>query len=447
MVGSIVPRPQNPPVDLTIRDFKSDRALGRSSLISQIADAAAEQICGLYGKSPSSVVRTIPFGSGTIDNARPILSDLCENIAPTPPPPQSQFSGGQCSNVLYRVSFNCKLKGEYSGDGSITVVDFPAIDDLYGPISGGSLSTPGEIVRSQGIVQGFSKGLIGSTGKFNQRTPPGTPFQVIGSSQFEIQSIAITGIARLDGQPDTCGNVSPSYPPSNALPNDLDGSKTIVIAPNTSVTVPVRVVPTFAPTANIFKPEFNINVGGINVNISAGGFTFSPTVQIEPNVNYPISDPRTSPPSPIAISPPSSAPSAPTDLAPVITKLDELLARETDCCVPEEPAIDDPKYIRKTVSSESLESGEVVLPDGTYRVRMLMTQISANPKKQLGAPGATVYFAGSAWFSSGFSLGERLPIDAQNKQFIPYDKSQNAFVWAYNVGYKGLCTVYYRELR
>lgn len=447
MVGSLVPRPSNPPVDLTIRDFKSDRALGRSSLISQLADAAAEQICGLYGKSPSSIVRTIPFGSGTIDNSRPILSDLCENIAPLPPLPAPPFSGGQCP-VAYDV--NVAVSAHVINNGQTQPANSSASTICVGPVTSVFTRDVGQAVSS-GDPSGRLVQIIafcqGSNNPISfPGTPPGQQAALVGGSQPFAYDSHTVSVVRRDGQPDSCGSLPPDYPPPSATVDDLDGT-TVINLPGSNVTVPVRVVPTFAPTANIFKPEFNVNVGGINVNISAGGFTFSPTVQIQPNVNFPVNDPRPSPPPPLAISPPSSAPSAPTDLTPVITKLDELLAREIDCCVPEEPAIDDPKYIRKTVSSESLESGEVFLPDGTYRVRMLMTQISANPKKQLGAPGATVYFAGSAWFSSGFSLGERLPIDAQNKQFIPYDKSQNAFVWSYNVGYKGLCTVYYRELR
>lgn len=447
MVGSIVPRPSNPPVDLTIRDFKSDRALGRSSLISQIADAAAEQICGLYGKSPSSVVRTIPFGSGTIDNARPILSDLCENISPPPPPPQSQFSGGQCDGVAYNVVVTTTKNGFYTGDGQVTTVTDVGTLRINAPITGAYVEEAGTYTVGGVSYSGFRKLFIVCKGFGGIPNSQVGPVQFGGSQNFEFRSISLGGLNRADGLPDTCGNVPPSYPSPTALPNDLDGSKVINIAPNTSVTVPVRVVPTFAPTANIFKPEFNINVGGINVNISGGGFTFSPTVQIEPNVNYPISDPRSSPPPPIAISPPSSAPSAPTDLTPVITKLDELLAREADCCVPEEPAIDDPKYIRRTTSSDPLESGRIVLPDGTYKVRLLMTVVAPNAKSQWGGTVSDVYFAGHAWFDSGFSLGVRTPIDAQDKQFIPPNKDQSAFVWTYNVGYLGICTIYYKELR
>lgn len=447
MASDLVPRPSNPPVDITIRDFKADRALGRSSLYGDIANAAAEKICSLYGKSPSSVVRTIPFGSGSIDNSRGIFDDLCEDIAPLPPPPQSQFSGGQCPDVVYRVFFNCKLKGEFTGDGRITTIDFPGSDDLYGPISGGSLDTPGQKTYSQGTVQGFSRGLVGSTGRFNSRTPPGTPTQVIGSAQFEIQSIAITNIQRMDGQPDNCGNPAPSYPPANALPDDLDGTTVINISPNVPVTVPVRVAPTFAPTALIFKPEFNVDVGGINVNISGGGFTFSPTVQIQPNVNFPVNDPRPNPPAPIAISPPSGGTPQPTDLTPVIDRLDDLLAREDECCVPEEPDENDPKYLRKTVSTMALNAGSVALPEGTYKVRLLMTVIPEGAKSQWGGGQPDVYFAGHAWFSSEAAVALRTPIDAESKQFIIPNKSQNTFIWSYNVGYLGIATVYYRELR
>lgn len=447
MVGSIVPRPQNPPVDLTIRDFKADRALARSSLLGDIANAAAQKICGLYGKSPASIVRVIPFGSGSIDNSRGVFSDLCEDIAPLPPLPAPPFLGGQCP-VQYlatvqvngyamdnglRINRSTSTTTLVTGDiasiktrdvGEQTGTGVPGARRIQVVAIARGSTNP---ISMSGVPQGYQAALLGENGGFF----------------YENHSASVV---RNDGQPDSCGSLPPEYPPPSATVDDLDGT-TVINLPGSSVTVPVRVVPTFAPTANIFKPEFNVSVGGINVNISGGGFTFSPTVQIQPNVNFPINDPRPAPPPPIAISPPSSGPSAPTDLTPVITKLDELLAREIDCCVPEEPAIDDPKYIRKTISSVALESGRIALPSGSYKVRLLMTVVAPNAKSQWGGAVSDVYFAGHGWFDSGFSLGLRTPIDAQDKQFIPPNKDQSAFVWTYNVGYLGICTIYYRELR
>jgi len=303
-MGSNFPsRSTGQPTDLTIKDFKANRALGRASFIGSLANSAAEKICGLYGKSPSSIVKTIPFGSGAIDNSRGIFDDLCEDIAPPPPPPQSQFQGGQCDGIKYRVAFSINYEVyDNSPEGKRTDV-FSGIADVNGGVTGFRLAAPGQSTAGIATIKGFSNLICVCRGERFFLEPPGTLVVIAGDASFGFKSIASATATRVDGQPDNCGNPPPSYPAPTALPDDLDGTTVINIAPNFPVTVPVRIVPTIAPIVNIFRPEFNVDVGGINVNISAGGFTFTPTVQIDPNVRFPISDPRPNPPAPITITP------------------------------------------------------------------------------------------------------------------------------------------------
>lgn len=445
MAGELVPRPVGGQIDKTFKDFKTDRALGRASLYQDIAEVAAAKICSLYGKSPATVVRTIPFGTGLIDNSKGIFDDLCEDLAPPPAPPAPQFTGGQCNASKYSVTLSVV---SYSGVGAPYAYNTRTdvfVVEVWGAIGGSRMATPavsdffGTQRRGYKTVEIFSRGNGANTIQV-----PGW-YQFVGQGAGTLVSCSITNVSPLPGFANNCGNPAPSYPPPSAIAPDLEGTAIIQVSPSVSVTVPVNIVPVFAPVIGIFRPEFNVNVGGINVNISGGGFTFSPTVEIAPNVNTPSDDPRITPPPALPIGQPSSGTCPDVDLTPAIDKLDELLARPEPCeCV--EPAdSDDPKYINKTTSSGSLRSGSISLPRGTYKVRTLLTVQPGNVKSESGDTQADVIYAGWGRFRSAGSLGDRQPIDAESVQFIPPNNSQDTFTWVCRLGHEAVCTVYYKE--
>lgn len=425
----------NPPTDLSIRDFKADRALGRSSLIGQLAETAATAICGLYGKNPSSLVRIIPFGSGSIDNSRGIFDDLCENIAPLPPPPAPPFSGGQCLvnyNVTVTLGYHTGTganRQEFTGvSTTLCTGDILSIfkNDVGAAVSSGDPS--GRLVQ----ILAFCKG---SNNPVSFPAPSGYQSALLGGSQPFAYTSHSVSVVRADGQQDNCGSLPPAYPPVPPLTvPDLDSTSIINIAPNTTVTVPVRIVPTFAPITNIFRPEFNVDVGGVNVNISAGGFTFSPTVQIAPNVNLPTGDPRTNPPPAIPITPPSQS-GSPVDLTPVLTLLDEVKDEVIECCDRNHPFAALPVDRIISTSLGSGNSGIIQVPPKTFRVVTTITSPLSEINTQGGDNSPSIYYAGWAWFEVDGGMSMRYPIDAAVKSFEPPARSTGKFAYKLQKNY------------
>lgn len=443
MPANLVPREPTQPVDLTIRDYKSDQALGRASLYGDIANAAAEKICGLYGKSPSSLVRMIPFGSGAIDNSRGVFDDLC---APNqlPPAPTPQFSGGQCDAVPYRVKLAFRTqRGANIPDCELVEESILAERNFaYGPVSDIHLEV-GAVLP--GTCQIFAYREVWCTCRGTGPTGPRPlgRYQITGSGANNILAITSIALERADGQPDICGNPAPSYPPPSADPGDFEGDKTIVIAPGVQVTVPVKIVPTFAPVVGIFRPEFNVNVGGINVNISPGGFTFSPTVEISPNDPYPYDDPRTVKPPSVPIKPPSSGSGTECDLSEVLTELHKIYDEVYRCCDRDAPH--SPPESQKVASREYLMEDSMFqsLPARTFQVTVDLLTHPNQEKVQFSRIGPNVIYAGWFWFSAGNHFSERMPVDAEFKVYSPPDRITDSFACTLYKGYTARVTAYY----
>ncbi len=443
MLSPLVPRPSSPPVDLTIRDFKADRALGRASLFGEIANAAATQICSLYGKSPSTLVRTVPFGAGAIDNSRGVFDDLCEDIAPLPPAPTPNFTGGQCDRVRYRVRGVAKLKQKSSPTQNFPERDVPIDVPVWGLITHVLLEDFVNDTTAPFTGSGYSRLTCYCRGLGGTALSTVGPHILLGSSDNEIQSIGVITITKFDGSPDTCGNPAPVYPPPSASPGDLDKTTIINVSPNVSVSVPVKIVPTFAPSANIFKPEFNVDVGGINVNISAGGFTFSPTVEIPVDLPYPYSDPRAVKPPSIAIKIDGGGGGGECDLTEVIDRLIDIEDEVVRCCDRDAPH--SPPQANKVLSQEYLMAGSIFqsLPARTFQVTVDVLTRPESEKFQAGGVSApTVLYAGWFWFAAGNHMSDRMPVDAEFKIFSPPERVTDSFACSMK-GYTARIVAYY----
>ena len=439
----LIPRPNNPVVDLTIRDFKVDSAAGKATLYFDAANAAAKMICGLYGKSPATLVNIIPAGAGLIDNSRGIFDDLCQNIAPLPPPPSSQFSGGQCDAIAYNITVSyLHYVGGLAGSPPITRTD-TTTTQAYGPLSGIAVAVPG--TWTNGNVSGPGNGKIVCTcrGVTTGAVQPLGPVFIIGDSSNSFISIQSVTITTVGGQPDTCGNPAPAYPPPSATVPDVSNTTLVHINPTTTISVPVNFIPTVVINPGTFRPEFNINVGGINVNISEGGFTFSPTLEIPVNVPLPYSDPRTSPPPPLPVTNPApGGGGTPTDLTPVIDRLKRIEQEVIDCCEKDLPFA--PPTGSRLISTVlgSGASGTYVLPARVFKVEVVITSRPVKEKVQYGTLSPDVIFAGWAWFGVGGKLSERMTIDAVSKAFSPKEWISDSFNFSLYTGYVATVTAF-----
>lgn len=445
MSSALVPRPDPGSIDLTYKELRANRAAGNLSLYGQIADAAAEKICGLYGKSPASLVRIIPFGTGLIDNSRGVFDDLCQDIAPPPALPAPPFSGGQCDAIRYDVTLAIVVRTARDNpprffDQSVTVTD-----RVYGPVTGTVLTNPGTNTGFGLNWNGFRTVNIACRGGNEEGPLPPKLFSPYGGSAPNIISAAITSVSRVDGSADNCGSPPATYPPPSTDPSDYDGTTNITISPTTTVNVPVRIVPTFAPVVGIFRPEFNVDVGGINVNFSAGGLTFSPTLEIPVGVNLPGSDPRTNPPAALPITKPSAGTCPDVNLQPVLDQLDIIKKEVEECCDRYHPFSDllTSDYDVATLGSGS--SGAFNLPAKAYRVVLQITNPDSPGRSQAGINAPDVLYAGWAWFVSGGGMTIRLPVDSPIKSFEVPARSDDKFAYTLNGSYNANVVCYFSK--
>lgn len=433
--------------DITWDDYARQVTQGGNELALLSVESAGRFVCELYQDNPNALLIPGLERVTGIDARKALLDRMCRPHGLLPPPPPVPFLGGQCDAVAYQVRAFCREA--VVSNGQIIERETEVSELVYGPIAGVRL-TGSKLVISGGLaVKGFRQVSVRCRGGFSTAPQPETEVTFGAFSGDNQAYVALTNVTvtRFGGVADTCGNPAPQYPVKISPVTNYNNTVNITNNADINVTVPITIIPTLiAPVGINVNPEINVNVGGLSVKFGNDGINIENKDPLPPGSDLP-NDPRVIPPAPIDNTYNDVNVTNPVDLTEVYDKLDELLKRADDCCDPVEPKSDDPRYLLKTVSSDELASGEVVLPEGTYKVRVLMTKIPATAKRQLGAAGATVYFAGHGWFSSGFSLGERLPIDAIDKQFIPYNKSQNSFIWSYNAGYKGVVTVYYRELR
>jgi len=435
MAGEIVPGSPPGAVDIPTSTYKAAKAAGNLSGLLNLVDYAANAICGLYGKSPSSFLRVINPANGLIDNSRPVFDDLCSNVAPLPPGPTQRITGGQCDNVRYSWSVNVVLQGADSFGVPATPRNQTFTGSFWGTVSDIALTSYDD--RTSGPFRYHGYSALSCTCR-GQTTLPDSFFSqttLVGSSANEIQSFTSFTITKFDGSPDTCGNPPVSYPPPSIDPNDYTKIVPYPVPGGGTINIPVTIVPTFAPSPGIFRPEVNVTVGGMNVNFSLGGFTLSPTVSLPVNVNFPFGDPRINGPTPTPIAPRPGPAAPPFDPTAIITRLHRIEQEIIDCCAAAHPYSPPPLANIIATSLGSGQGGTLVLPPLTFRVDVQITTRPAREKVQFGVLSPDVIFAGWARFSDGTTTGKRQPIDSVKTFFSPTERIANTFTYTLYTGY------------
>ena len=429
MSGEIIRSPQGGSVDLPRAQWRTARAAGQLSFYEQVAEQAASAVCGLYGKSPSSYLRLVTPESGLIDNNKGLLDDLCQDVAPPPAEPEPPFAGGQCDNIRYRIDFTVTLRGP-AVNGNFPPprsASFYAL--VWGTIADIRLNGYEDKVEPPFRFQGYKRLECICRGDGGLPGAAGQNIAILGSSSAEIQSIDSLSVVRADGQPDTCGNPLPVYPPPSTDPNDYDKTILFPISPTVNVPVNVKIAPTVVVAPLTFRPELNVNVGGINVNISAGGFTFSPTTEIPVGTSFPVGDPRTVVPDPVPIPPSTTNITPGCDLTPVLDRLNEIDNEIEECCDRYYPYQDVPidKYTVDVLGEGN--SGDYDLPAFAYRVVVQVLEPDKVKRSQAGLLAPDVVYAGWAWFDIGGGMAERMPIDSVFKAYEVPQRSDARFAF------------------
>jgi hypothetical protein len=193
----------------------------------------------------------------------------------------------------------------------------------------------------------------------------------------------------------------------------------------------VVLIPTvFAPRLQ-FRPEFNVDVGGVNINFNLGGITFSLGGSRTAPIRLPGSDPRPLPPSPTSPRDPATNCSQP-DFSEVLKLLEDI----KDC------ACEEDKVVRSTAFAPATGL-QAALPSGAFLVRLSISP-GSNVKLQVGEQSAPdVLYLGWISFGSDGSFGERSNISFPSSVFPVPD---GATSFAYSLNYKsiGTATVFSR---
>ena len=172
------------------------------STFDRVVQAGKSFACSLYRNQPGALIPN-PIS----DVLHLVWDNLCgDDPDGLPPPPASPFQGGQCQCRSYRITHVIDWN-----DGT----SWTNTNDVWGAVTG-IYCKPGDLNnRCQPIVQcrGFTfQGGCQPSGdygvsSFSNGSPTGAP-----------PRIRITSAVLLDGQPDNCGNLPPSFPPSPPPP-------------------------------------------------------------------------------------------------------------------------------------------------------------------------------------------------------------------------------------
>lgn len=178
----------------------------------------------------------------------------CDN--PTPPPgPTGPFDGGQCSGVLYSVSYQGFIDGALKTTS--TVERFGAIVP-FGPRQNGGRTEAGF--------------------QFNVPNSP-QDFVVVSTNDDAEVRVDYLSVSRVDGLADDCGSPDPN-PPEMPGPQPISFSYTNNEGDNVDVSGDVNI------SAPILIAPF-VLVAPISVNL--GGITFDGSVELSPNFNITLS--------------------------------------------------------------------------------------------------------------------------------------------------------------
>lgn len=393
-------------MDFSFPELNSDQGTQTADYLRNSANAAADAVCNLYQQYPSGIIPSLgdPTGIGAFTDG--LLNRLCGPRGKTPPPPSSPFNGGQCVCVNYLVQWTLNFPGEAPSNGQTTKT---------GPIGGiEKRRNPGATLDTIGFQYGAPECANGFYGIITTGVDA---------------SVVINSVTRVDGNPDTCGSLPPTYPKVDVPPNVY--SPTFNIGrPGGVVSVPVTIIPTLIKPSVEFRPEINVKVGPVNVNFNLGGVDLSIDNSGGVDITLPSGDSRPLPPSPTS---PKEPRPQPCDLTEVKKKLDEIKA----CACKKK------KVLRNVVYGKAKGRTVSLPPDTQYCV--LSGSPTSGVKYQVSEGTAPdIFYMGWASWGVGSAGGERIPLNFVSAGF---ESPKNATTFSYSLVYnsEASLTVYFLE--
>lgn len=382
-----------------VRDDSYDSGNGLANL----ARAGRNALCTLYNNTPQWLLPDA-FGDPGGILARGFYDNICRPDFPPPSLPTPDFTGGQCP-VQYEVSYTVFANNTFNPANPFSTAGTLVV---FGTIKGSKV----EQVSAQWNVYLLS-GANGAPGNTVQNTLASI------STVYTTPVVTITGISRLDGLPDNCGDPTPV---DDRTPDvtDIEYNYDIDIGGQT-LNVPVVVIrPELQVDVN-FRPEVVVNVGGIDVNFNLDGITFNVPVDVNnpfPD-DYPLPDPRPDPPT----RPPSGGGGGggdcpDVDLEPVLTAVanvqgtaDEILTKVDqllDCDRCDALPINSSMYT--SLSFGTANSATYSLNEDAEWVTLNLVDIPDNARIQFGMNAPDVRYSGWYAFKTGNATMTRYPV-------------------------------------
>lgn len=245
------------------------------SFTDELANTVRNGYCTIVGNYANFLEQNFEF-IGAVPNpglgaARLAQRLFCNEEPPDAPPPP--FQGGQCSGVLYNVGWS--VSWSQNSAPPLNNQTRSGTVQVYGPVSG--------ITREPLAGIGFNWFV-------NGRTAGGAAAKVFvagsgtGSAPYTNPTESITGVTRVDGQPDNCGSPPPVVPPPAPDYNVIDVDVTYTDNSGNDITVPI--VGVFAPVViagngNIYAPvrveiptDLNLDING-TLDLTTGDINFN----------------------------------------------------------------------------------------------------------------------------------------------------------------------------
>lgn len=376
---------------------------GTADFGDKVADSVRIFACGLWNSFPDQITQNSSLGASF---SRGFMNSACADQT-LPPPPTSDFEGGQCPGESYRIEYQGLRQ---NNDGSVSVTG--NFVDTIGPIAtqapfSNLVLTYNGVVSTQ-IFNGKPAIFQMNNGNINVFVDTAVAPMQQALFLFQTKGIGNIKFAREDGGPE-CGDPPPTYPPTSPTANDYNTTVNINTEDGGVINVPI----TFSPT--LFSFPMNFDLGGVNVRIDIGGISFNFGGRDASDIPLPLPDGQEHP-----FPAPNDNPNEsfnPIPLPPPNT--DDF---DEDVKDPMDPKEED-------------------VGDELRFVRVTVTGIPANAKEQFGDGAPNVFYCGWFEFQSDSFNFPRRPIHFSQCIF---DAPEGATGYAYTLyeGFTGFATVY-----
>lgn len=412
--------------DISLAEMNEALTSGAGDFLVDAANAARRGVCRAFRGAPAAIVGS-PLDNAAARAWQGLAERLCNPLPEPLPEPSDPVPGGQCAGRAYQITYRYR---NTPSDSWITASPITR----NGAIGGIVLKRTSETAMQ--ITLFHSGGGSGGSGVEE-------PLGFVSGESGSVGSAEMLSVTPVDGLPDDCGDVPPNYPIQPADAGDLDYLDTIPVG-GKPTQFPITINPVKVDVGIQVKPEFNVNIGGIQVNLDITGakITISPTLNINP-VLPPALDPRPEPPP--AVQPPQDPGQADEDigdalesLAEAIEEVKEISEAAKTCACEEEPEV---SLVPDLLGSGA--SGDYLLPEGTRFVRVSLSTQPSNPRRQNGLSAPDVLYAGWAWYKYLNGCSERLPLDSAEKSYpVETEVVPTRFAFTCNTGFSAVATAY-----